>query len=67
MCRLDRTRKGKKTREGVKSGVKSLERMRQGNGMKDREDKLSGVEILIVEKFTKINPNEPLRLSKQVT
>jgi hypothetical protein len=35
--------------------------------MKDREDKLSGVEILIVEKFAKINPNEPLRLSKQVT
>jgi hypothetical protein len=38
-----------------------------GSGMKDREDKLRGIEIeiLIDESFAKIRPTEPLRLAKQ--
>jgi hypothetical protein len=39
--------------------------MKRGSGIKDREDKSSGMEILISEDFDKINPTEPLRLVKQ--
>ncbi len=39
--------------------------MKHGNGIKTREDKSSGIEILITEAFVKINPFEPLRLSKE--
>jgi hypothetical protein len=39
--------------------------MKHGSGIKDREDKSSGIEILITEAFVKINPTEPLRLGKQ--
>ena len=42
-----------------------LEGMKHGCGIKDREDKSSGTEILIAEAFAKINPTEPLRLAKQ--
>ncbi len=52
-------------RRGRKSGVGRLERMKRGSGMKGREDKSNGIEILITESFVKINPTEPLRLSKQ--
>ena len=41
--------------------------MNRGNGIKDREDRSSGIEILIAEAFAKINPTEPLRLAKQTT
>ena len=42
--------------EGDKSGIGRLERMKHGNGIKDREDKPRGIEIRIVETFTKVNP-----------
>ena len=55
------------TREGVKSGVGHLERMKHGSGIKDRDDKSSGIEILMTEDFVKINPTDPLRLAKEDT
>jgi hypothetical protein len=39
--------------------------MKRGNGIKDRNDKSSGIEILMAEVFAKINPTEPLMLAKQ--
>jgi hypothetical protein len=39
--------------------------MERGSAIKDREDKSSGMEILISEDFAKINPTEPLGLAKQ--
>ena len=58
-------RGGRKTREGDKSGVESLERINDGSGIKDRDDKSSGIEILMFEVFAKINPNDLFRLAKQ--
>jgi hypothetical protein len=43
-----------------------LERMKHGSGIKDRDDKSSGIEILMPDAFAKINPTDPLRLAKQV-
>jgi hypothetical protein len=40
MCLLTEHR-GEKTREGSKSGRGRLERMKHGNGIKDRDDKSS--------------------------
>jgi hypothetical protein len=40
--------------------------MKHGSGIKDREDKSSGIEVLITESFDKINPTEPLRLGMEV-
>jgi hypothetical protein len=53
------------TREGAKSVVGLLERMKQGRGIKGLDDKSSGMEILIAEAFVKINPTDPLILAKQ--
>jgi hypothetical protein len=39
--------------------------MKNSSGIKDQEDKSSGIEILITETFTKIKPTEPLRLAKE--
>jgi hypothetical protein len=39
--------------------------MKHGSGVKGREDKSSGIEILQVEALAKINPTEPLRLAEQ--
>jgi len=39
--------------------------MKHGNGIKGRDDKSSGIEILMTEGFAKINPTDPLRLAKQ--
>jgi len=47
-------------------GVGRLERIKRGNGTKGREDRSSGIEILIADAFAKINPTDPLRLAKQV-
>ena len=58
-CTTQAKRGGKNTREGATSGVGLLERMKHGNGIKDREDKSNGIEILIVETFVKINPLNP--------
>ena len=41
--------------------------MKLGSGIKDRDDKSSGIEILMAEAFTKINPTDPLILTKQAT
>jgi hypothetical protein len=39
--------------------------MKCGGGIKDLDDKSSGMEILITETFSKINPTDPLILAKQ--
>jgi len=54
-------------REGAKSGVARLERMKRGNGIKDRADRSSCIEIHIVESLVKINPTDPLILVKQAS
>ena len=41
--------------------------MKLGSGMRDRDDKSTGIEILMADPFTKIKPTEPLRLAKQIT
>jgi hypothetical protein len=51
--------------EGVKSGVARLERMKHGSGIKDRDDKSSGIEIRMADDLAKINPTDPLLLAKQ--
>jgi hypothetical protein len=38
-----------------------LERMKRGNGIKDRDDRSRGIEIIMTDVFDKINPTEPLR------
>ncbi len=46
--------------EGTKCHVKTmlLERIKRGRGIKGREDKSNGIEILITEYFAKISPNK---------
>ena len=39
--------------------------MKHGKGIKDLDDKSSGMEILIADAFAKINPTDPLILAKQ--
>ncbi len=51
--------------EGAKSGVARLERMKHGSGIKDRDDKSSGIEIHMTDDLPKINPTDPLILAKQ--
>ena len=65
MCHLDRTPKSKhciNTREGTKSGRGCLRRVKDGGGIKGRDDKSRGIEILMTEVFAKINPTDPLML-----
>ena len=57
--------RGEKTREGVKSGVGLLERMKRGGAIKDLVDTSSGMEILMAEAFAKLKPTDPLILAKQ--
>jgi hypothetical protein len=43
--------------------------MKRGKGIKGRDDKSIGIEILMTDSFAKINPTvptEPLRLARQV-
>jgi hypothetical protein len=54
---------GEKTREGDKSGVGLLERMKRGSGIKGRDDRSSGMEILMTEVFVKINLTDPFILA----
>jgi hypothetical protein len=58
MCRLTE-HGGKRTREGAKSGIGRLERMKRGHGIKDRDDKSNGIEILMVDTFTKLTQLNP--------
>ena len=39
--------------------------MKLGKGIKDLDDKSSGMEILMTDAFVKINPTDPLILTKQ--
>jgi hypothetical protein len=41
--------------------------MKKGNGIKDRDDRSSGIEILMSDVFVRINPMDPLRLVNQVS
>ena len=43
-----------------------LERMKHDSGIKVRDDRSRGIEILIPDTFSKINPTDPLSLGKQV-
>jgi hypothetical protein len=52
-------------REGTKIVGGHLKRMKHGNGIKDRDDKSNGIQILMSEGFVKINPNEPLMYTNQ--
>jgi hypothetical protein len=40
--------------------------MEHDNGIKDRDDRSSGIEILMTDDFAKIKPTDPFRLTKQV-
>jgi hypothetical protein len=62
-----RIKKGEneKTREGARSGVTRLDRMKRGSGIKGRDDRSSGIEIHIAETLPKINPTDPLILANQ--
>jgi hypothetical protein len=40
--------------------------MKHGRGIKGLDDKSKGMEILMEEFFTKINPTDPLILGKEV-
>ena len=51
--------RGEKTREGAKSVVGLLERMRRGKGIKGLYDKSSGIEILMADAFAKSTPLTP--------
>jgi hypothetical protein len=69
MCRLRRSRwKKPRTREGAKSGVGRLGRMKVGSGIKVRVDKSSGIEIGMADAFAKNQPKTPLQIcySKQI-
>ena len=57
-CNTQGEHGGKKTREENKSGVGLLERMKHSSGIKGREGKSSGIEILI---------EVPLRLLKHLS
>jgi hypothetical protein len=41
--------------------------MKHGSGINGRDDRSIGVEIHMTDLFSKINPTDPLRLSKQIT
>jgi hypothetical protein len=40
--------------------------MKYGNEIKGQDDRSSGIEILMIDTYVKINPTDPLRLAKQV-
>jgi hypothetical protein len=40
--------------------------MKRGKGIKDQDDRSSGIDILMVDVFVKINPTEPFRLDREV-
>ena len=42
----------------------TMERIKRGNGIKDRDDKSNGIEILMTETLTKIKPHDPFKLVK---
>ena len=42
-----------------------IERMNQCSDIKDRDDRSSGIEILMSDAFAKINPTDPLVLDNK--
>jgi len=52
-------RGGKRTKEEDKSGIGRLERMKLGNCIKGRDDRSSGMEILMSDAFAKVKPTDP--------
>ncbi len=42
-----------------------LDRMKRGSGIKDRDDRSSGIEIHIAEALAKIRPTDPFILAKE--
>ncbi len=66
-CAAQANRRGEQTREGARSGVTRLDHMKRGSGIKDRDDRSRGIEILIADALVKINPTDPLILAKQAT
>ena len=52
------------TREGVRSGVGRHERMKQGSGVEDREERSKGIEIRIADAFVIIMPTSLFKLAK---
>jgi hypothetical protein len=46
--------------------VTRLDRTKRGGGIKDQDDRSSGMEILIADTLAKVNPTDPLILGKQV-
>jgi hypothetical protein len=54
--------------KGRGKGIEAVgyrERMKRGSGIKDRDERSRGAEILMTDAFTKIKPTEPFRLAKQ--
>ena len=46
------------------SGVTRLDRLKHGSGIKDRDDRSSGIEIRIAHVLVKINHTDPLILTR---
>jgi hypothetical protein len=69
MCRLGKSPRRKdegRRLQGGKSGVTRPDRMKHaGSGIKDRDDRSSGIEIRIADTLAKINPTDPIILAKQ--
>ena len=51
-------------REGVRSGVGRHERIKRGNGIKDRDERSRGIATHIADAFVIIKPTAPFRLAK---
>ena len=47
---------GKSTTEGAQNGVERHERMKRGNGMKDRDERSCVIESRVADAFSIINP-----------
>jgi hypothetical protein len=61
-CAAEAERGGKRTREEAKSGMGRLERMNHGSGIKSRNDKSNGIEILNGQYFRQNQPDGPPKI-----
>ena len=52
---------GKGLGKGLEAVVWYRERMKRDSGIKDRDDKSGGIEILIADVFAKIKPTDPFK------
>ena len=53
--------------EGSGNGVGRHERMKRGIGMKDRDERSRGIEVLTTDVFAIIKPTVPFKLAKHET